>query len=61
MACQGKPKVSFTEEEQDMLVKAYDDGMNSVSKGKLPLIQDVAAKLEKSEQEITIAICDNVV
>ena len=60
MACQRKTKANFTEEELEVLVKAYDGGMNSVSKGKLHLIQDVASKLEKSEQEIKVAVCVNL-
>ena len=60
MACQRKTKVNFNEEELEVLVKAYDGGMNSVSKGKFHLIQDVASKLEKSEQEIKVAVCVNL-
>ena len=41
-------------------MKAYDGGMNSVSKGKFHLIQGVASKLEKSEQEIKVAVCVNL-
>ena len=44
------------EEGLEVLVKAYDGEMNSVSKGKLHLIQDVASKLEKSEQEINLNV-----
>ncbi len=54
MACQRKPKVVFTVEEREVLEKAYDAGMNGVSKEKLSLIQEAAANLQKDEQEIKV-------
>jgi SpoU rRNA methylase family enzyme len=54
MACQRKPKVVFMAEEQEVLEKAYDTGMNGVSKEKLSLIQEAPANLQKDEQEIKV-------
>ena len=56
MACQRKPKVAFTIEERGELERAYDAGMNSVSREKPPLIQEMAAKLQKDEQEIKVLL-----
>ena len=54
MACQRTPEVAFIVEERGELERAYDAGMNSVSREKLPLIQEMAAKLQKDEQEIKV-------
>ena len=56
MACQRKPKVVFTAKEREVLEKAYDAGMNSVSKEKVSLIQEAAARIQKDEQEIKVFI-----
>ena len=53
MACR-KAKVEFSEEERKELVKAFDNGMNTVSKGRLPLIQDLARRFKKYEKEIKV-------
>ena len=53
MACR-KAKVEFSEEERKELVKAFDDGMNTVSKDRLPLIQDLARRFKKDEKEIKV-------
>lgn len=41
-------------------MKAYDGGINIVSKGKLHWILDMASKLGKSKQEIKVAVCVNL-
>ena len=42
--------------EREILEKAYDAGMNSVSKEKLSLIQEAATNIKKDEQEIKVFI-----
>ena len=49
-----KQKAEFRQEEKEELEKAFDAGMNGVSKGKLPLIQEIAGKLQRDEQEIKV-------
>ena len=46
----------FTAKEREVLEKAYDAGMNSVSKEKVSLIQEAAARIQKDEQEIKVFI-----
>ena len=47
-----RAKVDFTETEK--LVKAYDDGMDNVSKEKLPVIEKMAQLLNKEEKQIKV-------
>ena len=49
-----KVKVEFSEEERLELLKAYDDGMHSVSKDRLPKIQELALRFNKEEKEIKV-------
>ena len=42
--------------QREQLVKAFDGGLNSVSKASLPLIQQLATKLHKDEKEIKASV-----
>ena len=51
-----KQKAQFSQSEREELQKAFDAGMNSIAKGKLPLIKEVSHKLQRSEEEIRVRI-----
>ena len=51
-----KKKAIFDPTEREELVKAFDGGLNSVSKANLPLIQQLATKLHKDEKEIKASV-----
>ncbi len=51
-----KAKVEFSDEEKEELLKAFEGGMNSVSKDRLPKIQELARALQKEENEIKVCI-----
>ena len=46
----------FTDEDKVELRKAYDEGMNSARKDKLPQIQQLAKKLKRDEQDIKVRL-----
>ena len=45
-----KAKVEFSDEEKEELLKAFEGGMNSVSKDRLPKIQELARALYKRKR-----------
>ena len=49
-----RAKFNFTETEKQKLVKAYDGGMDSVSKEKVPAIEQMARLLNKEEKIIKV-------
>ena len=53
MATSAKQKTEFSQSEREELEKAFDAGMDSVSKGKLHLIQELSQKLHRNEREHT--------
>ena len=54
MEKQGKRKAEFSQEEKEELKKAYDAGMNSVSRNKCEFIEEVARKLGRDDQIIKV-------
>ncbi len=50
-----RAKVEFSDEKEELL-KAFEGGMNSVSKDRLPKIQELARALQKEENEIKVCI-----
>ena len=51
-----RQKAEFSQSEREDLKKAFDAGMDSVSKGKLHLIQELSQKLQRNEQEVKVSI-----
>ena len=56
MASAKKQKAEFSQTEREELEKAFDAGMDSVSKEKLHLIQELSQKLQRNEHEIKVSI-----
>ena len=50
----GSRKRFFKEEEKLLLKKAYDEGMNSAGKDKLPQIQQLVKRLRRNDEEIKV-------
>ncbi len=48
----GQQKSEFSDEEKEELLKAFEGGMNSVSKDRLPKIQELARALQKEEKRM---------
>ena len=48
----GSLRLCLHQKRETSCEKAFEAGMNSVSKGKLELIRETALKLHKEEQEI---------
>ena len=49
-----KPNAKFSPDDRSVLLAAYENGMNSVSKEKMELVNSVAAQLGKDTQEIKV-------
>ncbi len=52
-----KQKVQFSPEDKEELIKAFDAGMDRVSKDKSEVIERLNAGLGKDKQEIKVSSC----
>lgn len=54
MAGETHQKRFFSDEDKAELTKAYEEGMNSARRDKIPQIQHLAKKLRRDEKEIKV-------
>ena len=50
-------RIQFTDEQKDILVKCYGEGMTSTNKNMADKIRECAAKLAITEEQVKVSVC----